>query len=266
MEKSLREDSHEYLMYQIEKGANGTEHIQALIYYKNPRVWPKKKYPSAHIEIARDVAAAIKYCSKEESRVRGPYEFGSKPRQGTRTDLQELAQKVIEGKSMLEIAESDPAQFVRYHKGLQVLANEVKKHRHDKPDVVWLWGLTGVGKTAYAIRKHGRANCYIKDSTKWWDGYTGQDVIIVDDFDGQWPYRNFLRFLDENDYSGEVKGGWQKITARYIYITCEYRPHHYWMKENEINQVLRRIEKIIEVQRPEKPAIMPKEEVYVVED
>lgn len=60
---------------QLEKGENETEHIQAFIYYKNPRKFNtiKKKFPRAHIETAKDKNKAYNYCKKENTRIEGPW-------------------------------------------------------------------------------------------------------------------------------------------------------------------------------------------------
>ena len=43
----------------------------------------------------------------------------------------------------------------------------------------WIYGKPGIGKS-YAVRSL-YPNLYVKSSTKWWDGYTNQDVVLVDD-------------------------------------------------------------------------------------
>lgn len=50
-----------------------------LIRFNNLRKLLRKKYKSAHIELSRNVKASMKYCMKEETRVGGPWEFGTKP-------------------------------------------------------------------------------------------------------------------------------------------------------------------------------------------
>lgn len=55
---------------QIEKGASGTEHYQLAV--KTPQVRftaVKKMFPTAHIEVAKDWTALVKYCQKEDTRV-----------------------------------------------------------------------------------------------------------------------------------------------------------------------------------------------------
>lgn len=77
----------------------------------------------------------------------------------------------------------------------------------------------------------------------WWDGYEQQEAIIIDDFDGKWPYRDLLRLLDRYPYQGQYKGGYVKINSPYIYITCEYSPSFFW-RGNEFAQIHRRLSEI----------------------
>lgn len=244
-EESLIQDDHSYCCYQFEKGEEGTEHIQAFIYYKNPRVFPKRKYPRAHIEAAKSISASMNYCKKEDTRIRGPYILGEEPQQGRRTDLESLANKIKDGASMYDLAVENPEAVIRYHRGLQVLKQLYNKDRTDKPTVIWKYGKTGVGKTRSVYEKHP-SNVYMKDGTQWWDGYYGQEAILIDDFDGKWPFRDLLRLLDYNPYQGQTKGGYVKINSPFIYITCEFHPREIYggFEENHLDQVLRRINKI----------------------
>lgn len=257
---SIHADNHDYAIYQLERGKEGTLHIQGFIYYKSQRVMPKKKYPRAHLEPARNISNCIKYCSKEESRVEGPVELGVKPTQGRRTDLEAIADKMAMGVSIKEVATEHPEQFIRYHKGLQALQSTLYSDRTEKPRVVWIFGKSGKGKSCYVFKKH--KSVYIKDGTQWWDGYTQQEVILIDDFDGKWPFRDLLRLLDRYPYQGQFKGGYVKINSPFIYITCEFPPEHIYNgstiegslltavtdDENRLMQVLRRIDEIIEME------------------
>jgi len=68
---------------------------------------------------------AISYCSKTETRhpgATGPYEWGTKsPGAGHRSDMDELASLVQEGKSMKQIAEIMPGMFIRHHNGIAAM-------------------------------------------------------------------------------------------------------------------------------------------------
>jgi len=137
-----------------------------------------------------------------------------------------------------------PEEYIKYHKGIEAFKSSLYSHRTEAPIVEWRLGLAGTGKTREPFDKH-IDSVYIKDGTMWWDGYEQQEAIIVDDFDGHWPYRDFLRFLDRYPYQGQYKGGYHKINSKFLYITCEHPPEHFW-SGNELAQIKRRITSIIE--------------------
>ena len=50
-----------------------------------------KLYPGAHCEISRDFPACVKYCTKEESRIEGPWAKGElKTKENCKRNLKEL--------------------------------------------------------------------------------------------------------------------------------------------------------------------------------
>lgn len=233
-----------YLVYQLEIGESGTPHYQGFMYFYNTI---KLKTVNAHMPRAsfqkpRNIKACILYCKKERSRIEGPFEFGKMPEQGRRTDLETTAQRYLTLKVM-DFVKEFPTEYVRYHKGLQALKQATLQHRDRNipPTVRWFWGPSGTNKSRTAIEAHD--DFYVKDGTCWWDGYEQQKAIIIDDFDGRWPYRDLLRLLDRYPYQGQIKGGYVKINSPFIYITCEHPPSHFW-QDNELDQVTRRITEI----------------------
>lgn len=246
--ENLKTHKCRYIAWQKEVGKKcGTPHFHACIVYDSQRVWPIKVWPTAHIEVAKDLPKCILYCTKEKTRVEGPFEQGDKPNQGKRSDLTKIAQDVIEGKKLSEIAIEAPDMFVKYSRGLKLLREETQVHRNsDKAQkVMYLWGLAGVGKTRIPTTLF-KNDVYIKDGTMWWDNYDHEKCVLIDDFDGKWPFRDLLRLLDRNAYQGQFKGGYVKINSDYIFITCEFPPEHFW-ENNELAQVTRRITKIVNV-------------------
>ncbi|AUM61742.1 Rep [uncultured virus] len=225
----------------------GRPHLQGYLYFPEKKAWGalKKIDKEAHWEAARKSPQAnYDYCSKE-----GRYfeEIGVKPVMGARTDLQAVAEEVRNGASLQAIAEAHPGMFVQYSKGFAALKNSLMKDRTTKPDVTWVYGETGLGKTKLAVELC--KSFYMKDGTQWWDGYEQQECIIVDDFDGKWPFRDLLRFLDRYKYQGQCKGGYVKINSPEIVITCEYPPSHFWTG-SELAQIQRRITELVHLKTP----------------
>lgn len=79
----------DYLIFGFEKGKDGTKHIQGYVYFENARSFDsvKKMIPRAHLEISRGSPQQnYEYCIKEGDF----YEFGDRPIQGERTDINEI--------------------------------------------------------------------------------------------------------------------------------------------------------------------------------
>lgn len=233
------------IVYKEIAPTTGTPHYQGYIRLKNAMTFQtfQKFLTRARICVANGSDLANQtYCSKEGDKL---LEYGIPTEQGKRNDLKEIAQLIKNGDiTMEELMFEYPDMYLKYSRSFEKMFNAVMKPRQSPPEVHWRWGLAGTGKTRYCIEKH--SSHYVKDGTMWWDGYTQQEAIIIDDFDNQIPYRTLLRMLDRYVYQGQVKGGYVQINSPYIYITCEHAPQYYW-HGNELQQVLRRLTSVQEI-------------------
>ena len=48
-------------------------------------------------------------------------------------------------------------------------------------------------------------NLYVKSSTKWWDGYTNQDVVLVDDLDSD-ALKHYIKIWAAHIVTGKQIG------------------------------------------------------------
>ena len=80
-----------YAVYQHEVGEEGTEHFQGYLELdRGQRMsYVKKWLPTAHLETRRGTQQqAIDYCKKADSRLDGPWEYGTPSEgQGNRSDI-----------------------------------------------------------------------------------------------------------------------------------------------------------------------------------
>lgn len=252
--KTEKDIKYTYLIFQFEIGENGTLHVQGFIYFLSPRklTGVKKAIPRAHLEPAKYINKCIAYCSKQETRVSGPFEYGHRPSQGKREDLIEIAEELKKpGVKVSHIAERFPAEYMMYTRGITAYSNIIAPHRTKAPTVYWLWGKSGVGKTTYARNLAKNPDSYyVKDASIWWDKYEQQEVILIDDFDeARFPFRVLLNLLDVLKMQGQTKGSYVEINSDYVAITCEFSPAQLWT-DNDYIQVERRIDKVIEIVRP----------------
>lgn len=161
------------------------------------------------------------YCMKEETRVAGPWEKGlwEKGGQGSRNDLKELCDKIINGEDKKKSILDHAVTYVKYHKGIDKLKGLCMDQRSTMPEVIVLTGKTGTGKTRFAYDNY--ESVYHKMSgNKWWDGYEQQECILLDDFDKDiMPYRTLLQLCDRYPMKVETKGGSVEINSPTIVIT-----------------------------------------------
>jgi len=106
------------------------------------------------------------------------------------------------------------------------------------------WGATGVGKSRRAWEEAG-FDSYPKDPrTKFWDGYSGQERVVIDEFRGGIDIAHVLRWFDRYPVVVEVKGSSVVLKAKEIWITSNLSPD-LWYPELDLatkEALLRRLE------------------------
>lgn len=207
-----------------EQGELGTPHLQGYcnLGRANRKTFAgiKKSIGSrAHIETAKGSDEQNKtYCSKEGNF----FEHGEVQLPGKRNDLALVGEALKEGRSVADVALEHPTTFIRYHRGMEAFASIVaaKKPRTFKTKVYVLVGPPGSGKSRYAAAKSASlGDTYYKPRGEWWDGYTGQKSVVVDDFYGWLKYDDLLKIADRYPYQVPVKGGYRQFTSENLFIT-----------------------------------------------
>lgn len=89
----------------------------------------------------------------------------------------------------------------------------------------WYYGETGVGKSHRAFAEAGDDVYVWVDDNGWWDGYTGQEVVIINDFRGGIKYNELLQLIDKWPYSVRRRGRPpMPFTSKKIIITSSMSP------------------------------------------
>lgn len=245
----------EYAVWQREKGAQGTEHLQGYIVFKGTkqRTWVNNHCCKAHWEPRKGShSQAVEYCTKEDTRVAGPWECGTAPapkEPGKRSDLISLKRKLDTGVTLKQVAEDEELFPVvaRHYKFVQLYRQLTGKQRDWPVFTQVLWGPPGVGKSRKARDLAGPEAFWLSrpaGNTVWWDGYVGQEVVVIDEFYGWIPLDMMLRLLDRYPLNVETKGGGTPIGIKKVIITSNVPPIEWYkqMPPSRLNALWRRLE------------------------
>lgn len=230
-----------YLICQHEEGEeNQTEHIQGYVYFQEAitlkNVKRRLKCAWVHLEPARGTPEQNKeYCSKEKTRIAGPWELGQIPSQGKRSDLLEMKADIDAGMSMQEVQNAYFGNWLRYENSIQKYITQKKGRRNWMTEVVIYWGPTGTGKSKRAWHEaraeFGEEEVHEGPIGKWWQGYTGQAAVILDDWypeeqDGK--LGTWLKLFDRYPIQVELKGLSCQFLAKKVWITTNQDPNQFW--------------------------------------
>lgn len=204
---------------------------------------------NVHIEARRGTGTqAANYCKKEGNFM----EYGELKSQGKRTDLKAI-RKVFEIGGTLEDIILDGADLNQL-KYAQIVLPFLEAKRDWKPEVYWFHGRSGSGKTRLAVALAGDGY-YMKDNTKWWNGYDGHDRVVIDELrPAQFPLEYLLRLLDRYPFTIEHKGGNRQFVAQKIWITSPMSPKdfcEFCARSEDEAQLLRRIDHVLDFNNPE---------------
>lgn len=250
---TLPKTDFKYIICGEEVGDQGTRHVQGYFHLlRKKRLAAVKTLigERAHLEIARGSDRQNRnYCKKGGQFFEwGEFSDG--------TPLQQIANIVLTGSDTIrDIAVAYPEQYIRSWRGIKELFSiaRLQEQRDYKTEVFVLWGGPGTGKSRWC-----RSQCndigidaYYKPRGLWWDGYTGQPTVVIDDFYGWIPYDELLKCLDRYPHRVEFKGGYWNFNPRRIYITSN-KPPQEWYRFTYFDPqpLLRRIEHLIHVDQP----------------
>lgn len=230
-----------------EIGDEGTPHLQGVVTFKRLYTFNqvKKLHPKAHWEVA--VASIdFNYCKKLGGELVRD-DKGSN--HGKRSDIDDIRAGLDAGDTLKQIVKKARSmQSVSFAKAY-IQYTEEHLPRNTKIDVFWYYGCTGLGKTKKVLDQTENLKLFSPISFKWWDGYEGQDAVLLDDLRPDWCKPcELLKLLDNYrfNYRVETKGSSRCLLATKIYVTCPWHPEDFWRDSTEDpKQLLRRITELV---------------------
>lgn len=237
-----------YAIWQVEKAPDtGRLHCQAYCRYTAQVAFSRVVAlfsAGGHVTLANgDEQSNIDYCSKEDTHVLGPWEFGKRAKQGKRNDIVVVRDLVKSGKGMRTICETATSYQSMRAGELMLKYLEPARDSSVAPDVRWYYGSTGSGKTREALAEFPGAWVSQKDG-QWFEGYDAHETCIFDDFRKDFcQFHVLLRLLDRHQYRIMCKGGSRQLLATVIIITCPWHPEVLFENRSgeDLAQLMRRI-------------------------
>lgn len=211
-------------------------HIQGMAWHKDACRWTSLIKHGDHVEKCADPTKSITYCSKEESRVDGPWEFGDRPTwnvKGSKLAIQAEKNKTLIEKSITELVNEGHVPFTSVPsliKAKQFWNMINPGEEKEKKQNIWIYGDPGCGKTRF-VKETFKDSLYEKPMNKWWDGYNLEDNVLIDDFDKQGTcLGHYLKIWGDRyfGWKGETKGGTIKPNFKRMLITSNYHPDELW--------------------------------------
>jgi hypothetical protein len=257
---------------QVERGQNGTVHWQGYYQFKKKMRFKTFQNKLAKVcdmtwnlmEAQASSEKNVEYCTKPTGN--WTYASGlvkhseqlSEPvwinqndmvkKKGKRSDLAELNKLIEAGATLDDIDREMPNVALRYDKNIErkIFRRDARIARQSSTEKLcyFLWGDAGTGKTFDVLEyRFPKMFNYTSDDVfilnkgnngnLWWNGYTNQRVLLIDDIEpGMISRQNLLRILDDLSFKGETKGGVVQTNFEIVFITSNYHPREILTKVN----------------------------------
>jgi len=276
-----------YAVYQLEVApTTKQQHLQGYVLFKTNKTMQSTRgavfkdacLNSVHLEAAHGTSEQNRtYCTKPDTAYLNSdgatvgFEIGVCPApgeeiktQGKRNDINNALNTYVD-QGALACLRAHPTEFVKYHRGLEKAALLVKQEAAIKADrpvtVTIIEGLPGVGKSRLArdmsegvtsywppMRSHEKDNV-------WFDGYDGQRILVLDNFQGkeQMPHELLLRVTDRYPFSAPCKGAHAQAQWDQVIITTSVDPKMWYPDIGVVERSAfnRRVTQYIKMKSPE---------------
>ena len=252
-------DAEKYVVWQKEKGENGTEHFQGYVEFSKALTLGQMKawLPRAHFEPRRGSREQARdYAMKEDTRVDGPWERGEfKQSRGQRSDITEALDFIKGGGSKREVFEQFPEiaakfprfvdqalQFAREDKTAKIMILEPRYPWQEKmlemveqePDprgILWVYDEEGnKGKTYMSKHLVDKYGAFYSNGGKGVDicyAYQGERIAVFDYVRDSKEFVNYgvIEQLKNGIlFSHKYESGMKRFNVPHVVIMANFMP------------------------------------------
>lgn len=211
-----------------EKHQDGSKHLHAFLRYESRVLWSSTRWDLAgyhgNYQVAKSWSNVVAYCTKENNYVANIDVVNAKSKKAARNIqlLEEDTQDLIRTGSLglLQLPSLIKAKAAYSLLGQALQTQDVRG--------IWVYGISGVGKSHYVRTRF--TDLFVKAQNKWWDGYTGQSIVLLDDFDhlGVCLSHYLKIWADKWASTGEIKGATVPLRHTAFYVTSQYSIDELW--------------------------------------
>lgn len=222
----------DYIVWGEEIGAQGTRHYQGFMWLKAPaRLTAVKKFfrRSPHLEPMRgSPMQASDYCKKDRGIIN---EHGQLPEDGRKKGGEATKQKFQESWNLAKegkIEEIDPHIRLAHYNTLKRIERDfavMPKDLDEEACGYWFYGPPRTGKSWHARNVfYPEETIYLKPVNKWFDGYRGQDKILLEDvgLDHEFMGYHLKIWADRYAFAAEQKGSTINVRPKRIIVTSNH--------------------------------------------
>lgn len=168
----------------------------------------------------------------------------------------EIQQKVKDGQLLSNITDAHFGTMMRLGKSIREYKRQNTRPRNFKSIVVLFVGPAGTGKSTFAKMLASYLGSVYKapqpkNSGAYYDDYDGQDVLFLDEFDGnRMKPTDFNELCDRHEVVLPVHGGaGHQMISKFIFICSNYAPRFWWKnrKPSQVKQTTRRIDYVFKM-------------------
>lgn len=160
-----------------------------------------------------------------------------------------------------QVYDIDASILIPHLRNLKAISTDHLKPRgSDDTRGIWVYGEPGAGKSHYARSFALSINdLYLKPQSKWWDGYIGQSIVVLDDLDSDCLVHHLKIWADKYGCLAETKGGTIATMHTHFIVTSNFRIDDLFEKHSPATRIaIRRRFEVVDIAKRAVMAIQPR--------